>query len=108
VWTRFYQGVYLVQKFGFDKRRAHLSTLINSGQLSREEALRRLGGEVYASELMIQDRNFVLKKFGLTEESYDALLQAPSKSHLDFPTLDFLYLRTSGLLEFFRKTAKSV
>jgi len=42
VWTRFYQGYYLPAKFGYDKRRAHLSTLVASGQMTREEALQEM------------------------------------------------------------------
>jgi N-acetyl sugar amidotransferase len=42
VFTRFYQGYVLPQKFGIDKRKAHLSNLIFSGQLSKEEALSEL------------------------------------------------------------------
>lgn len=108
VWTRFYQGVYLVEKFGFDKRKPHLSTLINSGQLSREDALHEISGDIYSPVLVKQDRDYVLKKFSLTESDYQILLHTPVKAHLDYPTLSFLYLRSSRLLDFFRKTAKSI
>ncbi len=108
VWTRFYQGVYLVDKFGFDKRKPHLSTLINSGQLRREDALRQVAGEIYPPELVKQDHEYVLKKFSLTESDYEVLLKAQVRRHLDYPTLSFIYLRSSRLLDFFRKTAKSV
>ena len=39
VFTRFFQAYILPRKFGIDKRRAHLWTLICSGQLSRDQAL---------------------------------------------------------------------
>lgn len=108
VWTRFYQGVHLVDKFGFDKRKPHFSTLINSGQLTRAEALARLESENYESEFVEQDREFVLKKFNLTEAEYTDLLTSPARSHLDYPNLAILYLRFSRLLEWFKKTAKSI
>lgn len=107
VWTRFYQGVYLVEKFGFDKRRPHYSALINSGQLTRAEALERLQAENYPAELAAQDRDFVLKKYGLNEADYAALLAAAPKSHLDYPNLAGIYLRESKLLAWFKKIAKS-
>ncbi len=107
VWTRFYQGVYLVEKFGFDKRKAHYSALINSGQLSRTEALKLLQAENYPAELVSQDRDFVLKKFGLSEDGYRSLLALPPKSHLDYPNLSAVYLRTSKPQEWFRKIVKS-
>ena len=39
VFTRFYQNYILPQKFGVDKRRAHLSALIRSGQLKRKSVI---------------------------------------------------------------------
>src|SRR5882757_6727466 len=42
IFTKFYQAYILPEKFKIDKRKAHLSTLICSGQLSREEALKEL------------------------------------------------------------------
>lgn len=107
VWTRFYQGIYLVEKFGFDKRKPHYSALINSGQLSREEALEKLNFENYPADLAAQDRDFVLKKFGLGEAEYAELLAAAPKSHLDYPNLSSIYLRSSKPLEWFKKIAKS-
>ena len=38
VFTRFYQGYILPRKFGVDKRRLHLGTLVAGGQMTREEA----------------------------------------------------------------------
>jgi hypothetical protein len=108
VWTRFYQGVYLVEKFGFDKRRPHLSTLVNAGQITRAEALRQLPSEIYSPELVTRDRDFVLKKFSLTEDDYKNFMKVPVKTHLDFSTLSFIYLRSSRLLKFFRKTVKTI
>lgn len=106
VWTRFYQGEYLVAKFGYDKRRPHLSTLVASGQISRQEALQRLGEDTYPDALRRQDYNFVLKKFGLSREEYEHLLKLPIKSHLDYPNLKAFYLRSSSR-EWFKRIAKA-
>jgi N-acetyl sugar amidotransferase len=107
VWTRFYQGVFLLEKFGFDKRRPHLSSLINSGQLNRTDALEQLEMANYSPDLVAQDRQFVLKKLGLTQSDYQAIKCLPHKSHLDYPNLSSLYLRASRPLEWFKKVAKS-
>lgn len=66
VFTRFYQGYILPVKFGIDKRRAHLSNLICSGQITREEALAELAKPAYAEQQKTTDYDFVLKKFGFT------------------------------------------
>lgn len=84
--TRFYQGYILPTKFGVDKRRAHLSTLISSGQMTREKAIAELELPVYESKMQAEDREFVLKKFGLSEQEFDQIMAAPIKSHLDYPS----------------------
>lgn len=84
--TRFYQGYILPTKFGVDKRRAHLSTLISSGQMTRDEALAELEKPIYDPQMQAEDREFVLKKFGLTEDEFEAIMAAPIKSHLDYPS----------------------
>lgn len=37
--TRWHMNYYLFEKFGVDKRKAHYSSLINSGQMTRKEAM---------------------------------------------------------------------
>jgi N-acetyl sugar amidotransferase len=86
VWTRFYQGYILPVKFGVDKRKAHLSALICSGQITRDEALNEMRLPVYDVELLQIDKEFVLKKLGLTENEFDAIMKLPVQSHWDFDT----------------------
>jgi N-acetyl sugar amidotransferase len=86
IWTRFYQGYILPVKFGIDKRKAHLSTLVCSGQMTRENALEEMKKQPYDSLLLQQDKEFVLKKFGLTEKEFDAIMKLPVKSHREFDT----------------------
>jgi imidazole glycerol phosphate synthase glutamine amidotransferase subunit len=52
--TRFYEGYWLPAKFGYDKRRAHFSSLILTGQMTREEALRRIAIPAYTDEELAQ------------------------------------------------------
>ncbi len=86
IWTRFYQGYILPEKFGVDKRKAHLSTLICSGQITREAALEELKQPPYDAALLQRDMDFVLKKLGLTEQAFDAIMKKPVRSHRDFDT----------------------
>ena len=106
VWTRYYQGAYLVDKFGYDKRLPHLSSLVASGQISRQDALLRLKTETYPDALRRQDHDFVLKKFGMSEAEYESLLKLPRKSHLDYPNLNMFYLRSSSR-DWFKRIAKA-
>ncbi len=50
VWTRFFQGYYLPTKFGFDKRKAHYSSMICSGQMTREQGLKEIVNRPYDPE----------------------------------------------------------
>jgi len=85
IFTRFYQGYILPRKFGIDKRRLHLSTLIVTGQLSRDEALSELSCSPYPEDLqMKQDREFIIKKLGFTDETFDAYMAAPGVSHATY------------------------
>ena len=85
VYTRFYQGYILPEKFNIDKRKGHLSDLIRSGQISREAALKKLDEPIYDKDLLRQDKIFVMKKFKLSEDEFEKLMQLPVKSFKDYP-----------------------
>ncbi|HKC64032.1 MAG TPA: N-acetyl sugar amidotransferase [Pyrinomonadaceae bacterium] len=84
IYTRFYQGYILPKKFGFDKRKTHLSSLICSGEITRNEALQELQNETYPADLQEQDREYVIKKLGLTEEQFEAIMNLPKKTFWDY------------------------
>jgi len=84
VFTRFYQGYILPVKFKIDKRRAHLSNLVISGQMSREQALEEIDKAPYSPEQLAEDQEFVLKKLGLSPEAFEAIMNLPVRAHTDF------------------------
>ena len=85
VFTRFFQAYILPVKFNIDKRRAHWSTLICSGQATREEALEELKKETYPAEMLKSDKEYVIKKLGLTNEEFEEIMNSPVKSYKDYP-----------------------
>ena len=87
VYTRFYQGWILPHKFGYDKRRMHLSTLVCSGQMSRNEALEEIATPPYPPEWVEPDKAFVAKKLGISREEFDAIMAAPKRRYRDYPNL---------------------
>lgn len=91
IWTRFFQAYILPVKFGVDKRKAHYSNLICSGQMTKEEALREMEKPAYDPFLLARDKTFVLKKLGLTEAAFDAIMRLPVRSHKDFDTEGSLF-----------------
>lgn len=100
IFTRFYQGYILPVKFSVDKRKSHLSTLICSGQISREEALIEIAKDPYGSERQRkEDLEYVLKKLDFSEQEFRKYLEFPPCSHLDYPS----YLKIYGRLRRIRK-----
>ncbi|MDQ3193228.1 MAG: N-acetyl sugar amidotransferase [Bacteroidota bacterium] len=102
IFTRFYQGYILPVKFGVDKRKAHLSTLICSGQISKEEALEEMKKSPYEENMLREDMDFVLKKFNLTETEFNEIMKLPIKAHTDYPSY---YNRHYKVMGWFGKIA---
>lgn len=86
IFTRFYQGYILPRKFGIDKRLYHYSNLIWTDQMTREEALAKIAEPTYPLELQMQDKEFVSKKFGLTEIEFENIMNLPVVKHETFGT----------------------
>jgi N-acetyl sugar amidotransferase len=99
VYTRFFQAYILPKKFGFDKRRAHLSNQVLSGQITRATALQELAKDPYPSkDLERADRVYVMKKLGLSEAEFEAIMSAPAKRYQDYPNMlqSPVYLQLRG------------
>lgn len=86
LWTKFYQNYILPEKFGIDKRKAHLSTLICSGQITRDEALAELKTPIYNEEELIEDKEYVLKKLNLTPQAFDDIMRKEPVPHQFYGT----------------------
>jgi N-acetyl sugar amidotransferase len=102
IFTRFFQEYYLPRKFGFDKRRAHLSSLIVSGQMTRDQALRELGKDLYLEDELIKDKELFLKKFNITEEEFENMASAPNKTFRDYPSNHKLYRAKERIAQLIR------
>ena len=81
IFTKFYQAYILPHKFHIDKRKPHLSNLIFSGQLTKAEALAELGKPLYTKLKLKEEKEYVLKKLGLTEPEFEALMKQPRIEH---------------------------
>lgn len=83
--TKFFQSYYLPTKFGFDKRKAHLSSLVVSGQLTREQALQELNIPLYDQEMIAEDKSYIAKKLGISSIDLDEMISGPKRKYSDFP-----------------------
>jgi hypothetical protein len=77
LFTRFFQDYILPKRFGYKKKRAHLSSLIVSGEMSREQALVEINSEVDLVNNLELDKEYIIKKLGLTYNQFSDLIEKP-------------------------------
>lgn len=93
IFTKLMQRYYLPVKFGVDKRKSHYSSMIVSGQMSREEAIARLKEPLYDESQLNDDIEYVLQKIGMNRNEFnDILRQKPIlHSHYAMSTVNRLF-----------------
>jgi N-acetyl sugar amidotransferase len=79
--TKFFQAFYLPQRWGYDKRLAHLSSLVATGQLGRDDALRELRETALPQAELAADKGYLANKLGITDAEFEALLTMPCIPH---------------------------
>lgn len=82
--TRFYEDYWLPRRFGFDKRRAHFSSLILTGQMTRDEAMDRISKPELDKQTLKQEFEYVAHKLGLTVNELQQIFEQPVKSYKDY------------------------
>ena len=83
--TKFFQSYYLPEKFGYDKRRPHFSSLIVAGQMTRASALEKLAQPLYEGRELKRDRDYFLKKLRFTQQEWDDIMQTTPCRHTQLP-----------------------
>lgn len=97
--TKFFQNYYLPNKFNIDKRRAHYSSMILSGQMSREQGLEQISAPLYDISELNNDMAYIAKKIGLLKEELHLLCEPPGHSYCEYKNWDYRY----KFLKFFQK-----
>lgn len=82
--TRFYEDYWLPMKFGYEKRRAHFSSLIMTGQMTRDEAISRLEKPEMDDYFLRQEFEYVAHKLDLSVEELQKIFQQPKKTYKDY------------------------
>jgi N-acetyl sugar amidotransferase len=104
IYTRFFQAYILPAKFGFEKRRAHLSNLICSGQITRQEALEEMKRSSYPTEeAMKDDKEYVIKKLGIGKMEFERIMSEPAKNFSEYPNNDLLFQKFDFVIQFARR-----
>lgn len=103
IFTKFYQSYILPTKFKVDKRKAHLATLICSKQITKEQAIEEMKLPLYDRNEIAAEKEYVLKKLGLTENAFDLLMNEKPRDHGDFKNekeLWAMYFKFISILKF--------
>lgn len=89
--TRFYEGYWLPKKFGYDTRKVQFSSLILTGQMTREKALEKLQDPPYDESTINHDFEYVATKLGITTGELQSYMDAPNKTYRDYRSQENLY-----------------
>lgn len=108
IFTRFYQAYILPVKFNIDKRTFHYSCLVQSGQMSRAQALELLKEPTINPEQLAEDRDYVLKKLGFTEGYFTEYMAAPAVPHEKYKTDENAMKRYYNTLIFLSKIKQAL
>ena len=82
--TRFYEDYWMPKKFGYEKRRAHYSSLIMTNQLSREEALEKIKTPIMSNEFIENEFKYVANKIGISSDELSKIMQGQNKTYRDY------------------------
>jgi N-acetyl sugar amidotransferase len=97
VFTRFAIAYWQFKKFGIDKRKITLSAQVRSGHVERAAALEALAQPPYDPTRMEEDKDYVAKKLGISQQTFTELFNAPNRSFRDYPSYYPFFERTKGL-----------
>lgn len=82
--TRFYEGYWLPERFGYDTRRVQYSSLILTGQMRREEAIHALERPAYDPDTIEHEFDYIARKLGITSEELRGYFSMPKKTYRDY------------------------
>lgn len=82
--TRFYEGYWLPERFGYDTRRVQFSSLILTGQMTRNEAIEELKRPAYDPETISHEFDYIARKLGIGSEELRGYFTMPKKTYADY------------------------
>jgi N-acetyl sugar amidotransferase len=88
--TRFYEDYWMPKKFGYEKRRAHFSSLIMTGQMTRNEAIQRIAKPELDEQFHKHEFEYVANKLGLTVDELQEIFKGENKTYRDYRNKRFL------------------
>lgn len=99
IFTRFFHAYYLPNKFEYDLRKTYLAALICSGQITRDEALEELKNPPAKEEMLVNDKEYVMKKLGLSTDEFESIMNGSKNSFDEYPNSDKLWKNFSKIIK---------
>jgi N-acetyl sugar amidotransferase len=99
--TRFYESYWLPERFGYDTRKVQYSSLILTGQMTREQALEQLKVPAYNPEDIEHDKEFVSNKLRISQSELDNYFLMPKKTYKDYKSMESIYSAGARAMRFF-------
>ena len=99
--TRFYEGFWLFKKFGYDTRKVQYSSLILTGQMTREDALEYLKSPPLDDVTAAREFEFVANKLGISREELQSYFDAPNKTYKDYKSQESIYAIGAAIMKKF-------
>lgn len=89
--TRFYEGYWLPERFGYDTRRVQFSSLILTGQMKRDAALAELEKPAYDQATIDHEFDYIARKLGITSDELRGYFTMPRKSYADYKNQRWMF-----------------
>ena len=90
--TKFFEGYWLPQKFGFDKRKVYCSSLVLTGQMDRAEAVQRISHPEMNPQELEECINYVCRKLEISRQELDEMFHAPKRVFSDYKNKNSLIM----------------
>jgi len=107
IFTRFFQGYILPNKFNYDKRKCHLSSMIISQHITRDDAIKELQKSPYLNEnIFEEDLEYFLKKLEFTKEEFEKIMKEKPKDPIEYKSYEKMFEMLRPLVYIIKEYAK--
>lgn len=98
--TRFYEGFWLPEKFGFDTRKVQFSSLILTNQMTREDAMNRLKRPALDKEIVRQEFEYIANKLEISTSELKSYFDQPNRTYRDYKSQQSMYILGAKVMKF--------
>lgn len=98
--TKFYESYWLYERFGYDTRKVQFSSLILTGQMTREEALNKLAYKPYNSDEIKHELEYIANKLDIPVFELETYFSMPKRTYKDYKSQESIYIFGAKILKY--------